>query len=286
MLQDRDVTRVTPQRRGFGMVFQHYALFPHLDVGANVAFGLESAGLGRAEIAERVAGSLELVGLPGTEGRSVVSLSGGQQQRVALARALAPEPKVLLLDEPTNHLDIRSREVLQEALQNYGGTVLFVSHDRYLIRALATQIWEIQRGECRIYPGDYEYYLRKRAEEVRELRAREQRERADYGPDGRRAAARKERIQERMRKRLAARESELTQTLIELEEGLAQLEGELESASYAGDHERIRELTRAYQECKASLEELYREWAAVAEELQRLSSHSHSHSHPHHAPSQ
>ena len=133
-LEGRDVTRVTPQRRGFGMVFQHYALFPHLDVGANVAFGLESTGLGRAEIAERVAGSLELVGLPGTEGRSVASLSGGQQQRVALARALAPEPKVLLLDEPLSNLDAalreRTRRELRALVKAIGITSIYVTHDQ------------------------------------------------------------------------------------------------------------------------------------------------------------
>jgi len=134
VLRGRDVTRVAPQKRGFGMVFQHYALFPHLSVGANVAFGLETAGLAKAEIGANVARALELVRLPGTEGRSVASLSGGQQQRVALARALAPEPQVLLLDEPLSNLDAalreRTRRELRALVKGIGITTIYVTHDQ------------------------------------------------------------------------------------------------------------------------------------------------------------
>src|SRR5690606_30111510 len=97
----RAVERLPPAKRGFGMVFQHYALFPHLSVRGNVAFGLESAGgAGAADVDRRVAEVLALVDLDGYEERRIEQLSGGQQQRVALARALAPRPKLLLLDEP------------------------------------------------------------------------------------------------------------------------------------------------------------------------------------------
>jgi ABC-type Fe3+/spermidine/putrescine transport system ATPase subunit len=128
-----DVTALPPERRRFGMVFQHYALFPHLDIAENVAFGLD-ARLGRAEIARRVATALALVDLPGYERRRVGEISGGQQQRVALARALAPEPRVLLLDEPLSNLDPslreRTRRELRRAIERVGITTVLVTHEQ------------------------------------------------------------------------------------------------------------------------------------------------------------
>ncbi len=129
-----DLTRTPPVARRVGMVFQHYALFPHLDVGENVAFGLESQGVGRGEIARRVRQALALVDLAGTERRRIAQLSGGQQQRVALARALAPEPQILLLDEPLSNLDPalreRTRRELREVIQRIGITTILVTHEQ------------------------------------------------------------------------------------------------------------------------------------------------------------
>ena len=129
-----DVTRLLPERRNVGMVFQHYALFPHLTVGANVAFGLESRGVPRAEAAGRVAEALALVDLPGFERRRPGEISGGQQQRVAVARALAPEPRLLLLDEPLSNLDPtlreRTRRELRRAILRVGITTVLVTHEQ------------------------------------------------------------------------------------------------------------------------------------------------------------
>ena len=133
-VENEDVTRLEPVARRFGMVFQHYALFPHLDVGENVAFGLESLRIRGEELDQRVARALSLVDLAGFERRRISQLSGGQQQRVALARALAPEPRVLLLDEPLSNLDPalreRTRGEVRELIQRVGITTVLVTHEQ------------------------------------------------------------------------------------------------------------------------------------------------------------
>jgi putative spermidine/putrescine transport system ATP-binding protein len=130
VVEGEDVTTVPPARRRFGMVFQHYALFPHLDVGENVAFGLR----GHADAARKTGEALRLVDLAGFERRKVQELSGGQQQRVALARALAPEPRVLLLDEPLSNLDPalreRTRRELRQLIKRVGITTVLVTHEQ------------------------------------------------------------------------------------------------------------------------------------------------------------
>ena len=130
VVEGDEVSRMPPARRRFGMVFQHYALFPHLDVGENVAFGLR----GLADPGRKAGEALKLVDLAGFERRKVQELSGGQQQRVALARALAPEPRVLLLDEPLSNLDPalreRTRRELRGLIQRVGITTLFVTHEQ------------------------------------------------------------------------------------------------------------------------------------------------------------
>ncbi|HUR94891.1 MAG TPA: ABC transporter ATP-binding protein [Gemmatimonadales bacterium] len=129
-----DVTTVAPVSRRFGMVFQHYALFPHLDVRANVAFGLESLAVRGAELDRRVERALALVDLAGYGARRIAQLSGGQQQRVALARALAPEPRVLLLDEPLSNLDPtlreRTRREIRDVIHRVGITTVLVTHEQ------------------------------------------------------------------------------------------------------------------------------------------------------------
>ncbi len=132
--EGEEVTSWSPQRRGFGMVFQSYALFPHLDVFENVAFGLRARKLDAAEISTRVHSALEIVDLGRHGGRAVQALSGGQQQRVALARALAIEPPLLLLDEPLSNLDqalrVQTRNDLRRLVKDLGITALFVTHDQ------------------------------------------------------------------------------------------------------------------------------------------------------------
>ena len=134
LVEGEDVTGQAPVSRRFGMVFQHYALFPHLDVRANVAFGLESIGVRGADLERRVDRALALVDLAGFGARRIAQLSGGQQQRVALARALAPEPRMLLLDEPLSNLDPtlreRTRRELRDLIRRLGITTVLVTHEQ------------------------------------------------------------------------------------------------------------------------------------------------------------
>jgi ABC-type Fe3+/spermidine/putrescine transport system ATPase subunit len=150
VLDDRDVTALPPQKRGMGMVFQSYALFPHLDVRENVEFGLRSRGERGADAAAKADRALALVELEGYADRRVQALSGGQQQRVALARALAPEPPVLLLDEPLSNLDAalreRTRDELRALLKRLGMTAVFVTHDQEEAFALSDRIAVLSRG--------------------------------------------------------------------------------------------------------------------------------------------
>ncbi len=151
MLDGRDITELPPQSRGFGMVFQHYALFPHMSVEENVAFGLEARGVARSKRLERARGALDAVGLGSAGPRSIQSLSGGEQQRVALARALVIEPKVLLMDEPLSNLDptLRqsTRDELRSMLHRVGVPALFVTHDQEDAFAIADRIALIKKGK-------------------------------------------------------------------------------------------------------------------------------------------
>ena len=142
--------QVAAHERGFGLMFQDYALFPHRSVAGNVAFGLRMAGMAADRIRERVAVVLDWVGLPGYQDRSVGNLSGGEQQRVALARALAPAPRMLMLDEPVGSLDRGMRERLVGELRHLfverGITTLYVTHDQEEAFGLADRIVIMRDG--------------------------------------------------------------------------------------------------------------------------------------------
>ena len=146
-----DITGISPERRGFGMVFQHYALFPHMPVEANVAFGLEARGVGKAKRLEKARAALEGVGLAGAGDRAIQSLSGGEQQRVALARALVIEPRALLLDEPLSNLDPTLRQAMRDdlraMLRRVGVPALFVTHDQEDAFAIADRIALLRQGK-------------------------------------------------------------------------------------------------------------------------------------------
>lgn len=144
---------VNPEKRGLGMVFQDYALWPHMTVGANVAFPLTMRGIKRTEARRRASITLERVGLGGFDDRKPTSLSGGQQQRVALARALVAEPGIVLFDEPLSNLDRDLRESLSleiaTLLREVGATAVYVTHDQEEAFTLADEVAVMQRGRIR-----------------------------------------------------------------------------------------------------------------------------------------
>jgi iron(III) transport system ATP-binding protein len=146
----RDISHLPPWKRDVGMVFQSYALWPHMTVERNVAFGLEERKLPRAEIERRVAAALELVNLAHLAGRRPSQLSGGQQQRVAVARTIAIEPKVLLLDEPLSNLDakmrVQVRRELHDLQRRLGLTTIFVTHDQEEANTICDRIAVMNDG--------------------------------------------------------------------------------------------------------------------------------------------
>ena len=153
LFDGQDVTHVSANRRNTGMVFQNYALFPHMTVFENVAFGLRTRRVAAAETSDRVARALDLVGLAGLEQRPVPQLSGGQQQRVALARAVVIEPDLLLLDEPLSNLDAKLREETRDQIRDLqtklGITAIYVTHDQEEALAVSDRIAVMEEGECR-----------------------------------------------------------------------------------------------------------------------------------------
>ena len=150
LINGDDVTRISPQRRDIGFVFQHYAAFKHMTVRDNVAFGLKIRKRPKEEIKAKVDELLEVVGLAGFQTRYPAQLSGGQRQRMALARALAVDPKVLLLDEPFGALDAKVREDLRAWLRRLHDevqvTTVLVTHDQQEALDVADRIAVLNKG--------------------------------------------------------------------------------------------------------------------------------------------
>jgi putative spermidine/putrescine transport system ATP-binding protein len=163
-IDGRRVTDLPTHRREIGIMFQNYALFPHMSVAANVGYGLKMRRTPKPEIARRVADALALVKLAGLEDRRPRQLSGGQQQRVALARALVIRPKVLLLDEPFSALDRNLRASMQveikEIQRKLGVTTIFVTHDQSEALSLSDRIAVIAEGRIRQLGTPDEIYRR------------------------------------------------------------------------------------------------------------------------------
>ncbi|WP_128514030.1 ABC transporter ATP-binding protein [Tabrizicola thermarum] len=166
LLDGTDISTLPPNRRPVNTVFQSYALFPHLTVAQNVAFGLEMLGKPSSEIKARTSAMLALVKLEAMAGRKTSQLSGGQQQRVALARALAPQPKVLLLDEPLSALDLKLRKEMQIELKRLqletGITFIFVTHDQEEALTMSDRIAVMSAGKIQQVGSAKEIYIHPR----------------------------------------------------------------------------------------------------------------------------
>jgi iron(III) transport system ATP-binding protein len=164
VIGERDVTRLPPWSRNVGMVFQNYALWPHMTVAKNVAFGLERRKFSRAEITQKVRDALDLVDLSAFADRRPAQLSGGQQQRVALARTLVIEPEVLLLDEPLSNLDAKlrvdMRSELRQLQRKLGITAIYVTHDQEEANAIADRIAVLDQGRIQQIGAPLELYDR------------------------------------------------------------------------------------------------------------------------------
>ncbi|HEY0421021.1 MAG TPA: ABC transporter ATP-binding protein [Acetobacteraceae bacterium] len=184
----REMTGLPPHRRGMGIVFQNYALFPHMNVAANLAFGLEMRRLPRAEIAARVQRALAMVRLEGLGHRRPRDLSGGQQQRVALARALVIEPSILLLDEPLSNLDARLRDEMRGEIRDIqrrlGITTVFVTHDQVEALAMCDRIAVMRAGALEQLGTPFDIYERPCSPFVADFVGRINRLDAVRAPDG------------------------------------------------------------------------------------------------------
>jgi ATP-binding cassette subfamily F protein 3 len=197
-------------------------------------------------------------------------LSGGERSRVALARLSQLGGNFLLLDEPTNHLDIPARETLEEVLLDYPGTILFVSHDRYFVQKLATQIWEIEDGQLKLYKGDYAFYQRKKLDLPQANDGSKISLKSSTSDKKKQTPGKLKKLRERELAKLDRREAELASQLQLMDAKVSELETALEQASYNQNMEEIQTLTLDYEQAQTEQESLMTAWEATADELEML----------------
>jgi len=254
-LNSRPINNVPPHKRGIGMVFQNYALFPHMTVEENLLFPLEVRRMPRDEARQRVAKALEMVELPGFGGRRPAQLSGGQQQRIAVARALVFEPDLVLMDEPLGALDKQLREQMQYEIkhihENLGVTVVYVTHDQSEALTMSDRIAVFDDGVIQQLSTPDELYERPQNSfvahfigenntlhgTVTEIRNGECRVRVDGGGEVSALAVNVEGANTRTTLSLRPERAEIDPESID---GYNTLEGRVEELIYLGDHIRTR----------------------------------------------
>ncbi len=199
--------------------------------------------------------------------KRIDELSGGQRSRVVLARLMVQNPNVLMLDEPTNHLDIPSTEIMQDVLQNFDGAVVFVSHDRYLVQAVATHIWVIDAGMVRCIIGGWDAFSTWRNKRRKTGDGKTGSKNADKSKQDRKAEYRNNRKLTNLMQRLKRRHEELEAEIGVVEGEIAKLNDEISAASESGDTERVGQLSKEYPARETKLESLWNEWEHIGEEL-------------------
>ncbi len=205
--------------------------------------------------------------------KPVSTLSGGEKARVALAKLMMQKANVLLLDEPTNHLDLDSKEVLENALIDYPGTLLFVSHDRYFMNRIATKVVELSAGGTTEYLGDYDYYVEKKLE-TEELAALDALEAKAKQPEAQASASTSQIDKEakKLERQLVRKNTEIEQAMEALDEEIAAIEEQLCEPDIFQDHERVMPLQTRLEELKHSHEATMSEWLELQEQLEELNS--------------
>ncbi|EAD3866811.1 ABC transporter ATP-binding protein [Listeria monocytogenes] len=207
--------------------------------------------------------------------KNVQSLSGGEKARLALAKLTLLEANVLILDEPTNHLDIESKEVLEAALIDFEGTILFVSHDRYFINRIASKIVELAPEKATVFLGDYDYYQEKLAEEkeLARLDAEDRRkkgEQVEATASVRKLNYQEEKEQQKLLRQRKRKLEEIEKSMEETDEKIAELELQLTNPEVFQDHEKALEITQELDAVKADGEKLMEEWEQISEELKSI----------------
>ncbi|SFE47447.1 ATP-binding cassette, subfamily F, member 3 [Lentibacillus persicus] len=196
--------------------------------------------------------------------KTVHSLSGGEKARLSLSKLMMEKANLLVLDEPTNHLDIDSKEVLEAALMDFSGTIIFVSHDRYFINKIADKVVEMQQDGATVYLGDYDYYTEKKQEEI-EIKKLQQSTETVNTEDHQKTKFREDKQLQREQRKKERRINELEETIEQKETELAALEQKMAEPEVYEDHEKSLELTKKASDLKLEIEQLMEEWTSLQE---------------------
>lgn len=201
-------------------------------------------------------------------GKSVTSLSGGEKARLSLAKLMLQKSNTLILDEPTNHLDLDSKEILENALDDFPGTIVFVSHDRYFINRLATKVIDINSKSAVEYLGDYDYYLEKKQEQA-ELLAEKELASIVNKPQ---VVTKQDDDRERKRqeRRLTRAITEIEDEITVLDERIASYQDELSNPNYADDHVKLMEIQNNIDNLQAEHDDKAENWLTLQEQLECL----------------